>query len=135
MDRRRVRTHLTEYKTSSGARRRIRLYECWCNLQGRLRGGKTSSNPVSWEGKGCEFLDWSHFRSWALKSGYRRGVELDRIDSGGPYGPHNCQWLEKVPHARKTRAGHKARCKCATCGYRRPVRMQAVAESGEYIPF
>lgn len=117
----RQQVHRTAYRTLGGVRRRIRLYECWCNLQGRLRGGK-SCNPKYWRGKASEFLDWPHFRSWALANGYRKGVELDRIQSSGPYAPFNCQWLTKAEHFAKTPVN-------------RPLRLQAVSAAGEYVPF
>lgn len=120
----RSRTSLTTYYTRGGARRRIRLYEAWWNLKGRLQGGKSRQGRY-WRGRDNEFLDWLHFRSWALANGYRRGVELDRIDSSGPYAPFNCQWLTKAEHFAKTAPGARGAVR----------RMQAVNLDGEYVPF
>lgn len=131
MARPRAQVKYGDYRTPQGVRRRVRLREVWLNLNGRLKGGKSASAPIYWAGKGCEFVDWGHFRSWALASGYRRGVELDRIESSGPYAPYNCQWLEKVPHAVKTRAGHTVECRCASC-YR---LIRVTARDADHVPF
>jgi hypothetical protein len=129
-----VTVHTRTYTTPQGHRRRIRLYEAWLNLRGRLRGGKTAQRKRNyWTGHENEFLDWDHFRSWALANGYRRGVELDRIDPTKGYGPHNCQWLTKPEHTRKSTAAHKPRCTCVSCGWRHALTL--VTSDPLAIPF
>lgn len=117
----RPRVITTSYYTRKGVRRRIRLYEAWLNLRGRIRGGKTMK-PKYWAGRDQEFLDWHHFRTWALENGYRKGMDLDRIDSTKGYSPDNCQWLTKLEHRRKSNSKHNvATCACNSCkGLRKP---------------
>lgn len=50
-----------------------------------------------WRGRGG-FLA---FKAWALETGYSPDVQLDRIDSNGPYSPDNCQWLTPRENIKK----------------------------------
>lgn len=105
--------------TRDGKRRRIRLYEAWCNLRGRLAGGK-SVRPYYWNGLPNEFYSWERFREWAIKAGYRKGMTLDRINPYLGYTPDNCQWLTNSEHAHKTNAKrHETGCPCEHCRRRR----------------
>lgn len=56
-------------------------------------------------GRGIEVCsEWresfSLFRSWAERAGYRKGLEIDRIDNNGHYAPDNCRWTTKQANAR-----------------------------------
>ena len=35
------------------------------------------------------------FFKWATENGYQKGLEIDRINNDGPYGPDNCRWSTK----------------------------------------
>jgi len=39
------------------------------------------------------------FEHWAMTSGYRQDLTLDRIRRQGPYAPYNCRWLSKKQQA------------------------------------
>lgn len=39
-----------------------------------------------------EWLDFRTFERWALTSGYKKHLTLDRIDTDGNYEPDNCRW-------------------------------------------
>lgn len=105
---------LCGWTTREGKYRRIRLFEAWCNLLGRCRGTKSKDAGKYWKA-GNEFGGWKHFREWALKSGYRKGMQLDRVKGDLPYCPDNCQWLTAVEHSRKSIASHKFGCRCRWC--------------------
>lgn len=54
--------------------------------------------------KVCEewLNDYSAFETWALTSGYRDNLTLDRINNDGDYCPENCQWLTLGENAKKS---------------------------------
>lgn len=57
---------------------------------------KNLSRYKYWGGKGikvCEqWNDFITFRDWALSSGYKKNLTLDRIDGDKNYEPSNCRW-------------------------------------------
>lgn len=42
------------------------------------------------------------FREWAIKTGYKEGLSIDRIDHTGNYEPSNCQWLTRSENTAKS---------------------------------
>lgn len=43
------------------------------------------------------------FYDWAISHGYKRGLEIDRINNDGPYSPDNCRWVTSKVNSRNTR--------------------------------
>ncbi len=116
---------MVQWSTRDGKRRRIRLYSVWLNLRGRVGGGN-SNQPWLWANVRNEFYSWERFREWALRTGYRKGMQLDRINPYKDYAPDNCQWLTAEEHGRKSLASHQLGCPCATCRLRRTKTLQAI---------
>lgn len=48
--------------------------------------------------------DPSVFIRWAKSNGFSPELELDRIDTDGPYSPENCRWVTKQENLRNKRS-------------------------------
>jgi hypothetical protein len=50
----------------------------------------------------CE--EWRHqsatFIKWAIRNGYRKGLQIDRRDTNGNYEPTNCRWVTPTQQQR-----------------------------------
>lgn len=57
------------------------------------------------------------FSKWALENGYKKGLEIDRIDNDKGYSPENCRWTDRSTNMSNTRirmsnnsSGYKGIC-------------------------
>lgn len=87
------------------------LYRVLKNIEARCRY-PSASNWAYYGGRGIrvcrEWLDHpERFVRWALRNGWRPGLEIDRINNDGNYSPDNCQILN---HAKNSRKRRNARC-------------------------
>lgn len=86
----------TQWRTRSGAARRIRLYRSWRRMRERVEGSRVTGNTAEpiWHGLEVEWKTFPEFRAWAIANGFgKRRCSLDRRDSTIGYTAGNCRWV------------------------------------------
>lgn len=74
---------------------RQRCYDTNCN-EYKNYGMRNINIDESW-------LNYDNFYKWAITNGYRKGLQLDRIDNDGNYGPNNCRWVTPMQNSNNKR--------------------------------
>ena len=93
-----------------GNLRRPKIYNTWLRMRHRCLG--VSKDARYYRDRGITICDewrdnYDAFRAWALTSGVRKDLTLDRIDNNGGYRPSNCRWVTQADQNRNKRYGAK----------------------------
>lgn len=83
------------------------LYVVWARMLQRCNNTKDAAYK-NYGGRGIQVcLAWKNsyltFKEWALKSGWQKGLTLDRKNNDGSYTPINCRWATRKEQTRNRR--------------------------------
>lgn len=86
-----------------------RLYQIWTNM--KTRCFNKNNRAFKWYGAAgitiCpEWLKFENFMLWAVSTGYKDDLTIERINPFGNYEPNNCTWIPKSEQRKNQR-----RCK------------------------
>lgn len=78
--------------------RRTKLYRVYYAIKQRCYNTK-DRNYKHYGGRGIKMCDeWLNsfdvFYNWSMDNGYKKGLQVDRIDCNGNYEPNNCRWVD-----------------------------------------
>lgn len=97
---------MTRGKKNSEINTKEPLYAVWGTMRARCENPKHNRYHL-YGGRGISVCDeWQSyltFRAWASGSGYRKGYQIDRINSDGDYEPSNCRWVSPKDQQRNRR--------------------------------
>lgn len=87
-----------------------KLHWVWIAMRGRCQSAK-SKDFKNYGARGIavcpEWEDFRQFHAWAVASGYRPGLTIERNNVNGDYEPGNCTWIENEQQALNRRNNHQ----------------------------
>ena len=84
------------------AKSRHPIYKRWKSMKHRCKDPK----KAKWyRDKGItvcqEWLEYDNFYKWCIDNGFKKNLDLDRIDDTKGYCPNNCQFISHADNIRK----------------------------------
>ena len=84
-------------------------YKKLIDLYGSMRSRCNNPNLPTYHyygGRGIKveesFNNSQNFFNWAINNGYKKGLEIDRINNDGNYSASNCRWITRAENTRNT---------------------------------
>jgi len=73
------------------------LFYVWQSMRARCYN-KNRPRYNDWGGRGITVCDeWNKdfkiFYDWSIEKGYKKSLQIDRINNDGNYEPNNCRWV------------------------------------------
>lgn len=89
---------------------KTKLYYIWGTIKDRCYRTK-SIDYKNYGGRGITvYQKWQdnfvNFYNWAINSGYKDGLTIERIDVNGNYEPNNCTWIKNELQSHNRRNNH-----------------------------
>jgi CENP-B-like protein len=83
------------------------LHTRWEKIKARCFN-KNATHYEDYGGRGITMCDqWKNdfmsFFNWAITNGYKKELEIDRINNNGDYEPINCRWVTRSQNLSNTR--------------------------------
>lgn len=96
----------TKYGRYHGLKSHV-LNNTWKCIKARCNN-KNNPNYYNYGGRGIKVCkEWDAFMpfyNWAIKNGWEKGLQIDRINNNKGYSPQNCRWATIIQQARNKRS-------------------------------
>lgn len=84
------------------------LYRVWVHMINRCSGKTNSGSKRDYFDRGIRVCNpWKNnpevFIKWGKENGYKKGLQIDRIDNNGNYEPANCRFVTPLVNAHNKR--------------------------------
>jgi hypothetical protein len=93
--------------TKHGVSHTSPLYKTWSAMKQRCYNPKQTAYK-HYGGRGIYVCDewredFAKFEKWCQENGYKKGLEIDRIDNDRGYSAENCRWVTRRENMKNTR--------------------------------
>jgi len=87
------------------------MYQVWLHIRERCYN-ENDKSFANYGGRGIFVCDewrssYFNFKAWAINNGYKKGLEIDRIENNGGYCPENCRFVTRDVNANNKRNSRK----------------------------
>ena len=76
-----------------------RIHQIWNSMKSRINNSIYYANIEICD----EWYDFNRFYDWAIKNGYNKNLQIDRINNNKNYEPENCRWVTAKENCRNRR--------------------------------